>query len=105
MPGIRAETLLASTYLINRFTLGRAWLGLTDDELFWEPLPGMWGVRRREECKTAHPFGSADPDWVADYDGALTAVDYRTTTEPLTTIGWLYWHVGSQPGRLAELDF
>ena len=25
--------------------------------------------------------------------------------EPLTSIAWLFWHVGSQPGRAAELDF
>ena len=106
MPGIRAETLLTMTYFIKAFTLDRAWLGLADDELFWEPVVGAWGVRRREECTTPNPFGSADPDWVADYDADLaSAADWRTTIEPLTTIGWLFWHVGSQPGRLADLDF
>src|SRR5215471_124332 len=77
MPGIRADTLLTMTYFIKSFTLDRAWLGLADDELFWEPVAGAWGVRRREDC---------------------------TTVEPLTTIGWLFWHVGSTPGRLADLD-
>jgi hypothetical protein len=63
-------------------------------------------VRRRAECATPHPFVTADPDWVADYDGGLAAgADWRTTIEPLTTIGWLFWHVGSQAGRLADLDF
>lgn len=106
MSGIRAETLLTMTYFIKSFTLDRAWLGLADDELFWEPVVGAWGVRRREECTTPTPFGSADPDWVADDDADLASgADWRTTIEPLTTIGWLFWHVGSQPGRLADLDF
>jgi hypothetical protein len=43
---------------------------------------------------------------VADYDhGLASRADWRTTIEPVTTIGWLFWHVGSQPGRLADLDF
>lgn len=106
MPGTRAEALLTMTYFIRRFTLNRAWLGLTDEELFWEPIAGAWGIRRRDECKTANPFSSTDPDWVADYDHALArAADWRTTIEPLTTIGWLFWHVGSMPGRLTDLDF
>ena len=28
-----------------------------------------------------------------------------TAIVPMTTIGWLMWHIGSMPGRLAELDF
>lgn len=106
MPGARAETLLAMTYFIKSFTLDRAWLGLADDELFWEPVSGAWSVRPRGECTTPSPFSSSHPDWVADYDHALaSAADWRTTIEPLTTIAWLFWHVGSQPGRLADLDF
>ena len=106
MPGTRAETLLTMTYFIKRFTLDRAWLGLADDELFWEPVAGAWGIRRREECTTPNPFISDDPDWVADFDHELASgADWRTSIEPLTTIGWLYWHVGSAPGRVADLDF
>jgi hypothetical protein len=26
-------------------------------------------------------------------------------TEPLTSIAWLFWHIGSMPGRTAQLDF
>jgi hypothetical protein len=33
------------------------------------------------------------------------AADEGTRFEPLTSIAWLLWHVGSQPGRAAELDF
>ena len=28
--------------------------GLTDDEYFWEPVAGMWGVRRRAEVRRMH---------------------------------------------------
>lgn len=63
-------------------------------------------MRRREECTTPNPWNTGDPERVADYDYSLAgAADWRTTTEPLTTIGWLFWHVGSQAGRLADLNF
>jgi len=89
---------------IEWFTLERAWHGLSDDELFWEPVAGSWGVRRRGECQTATPFG--DGDWVVDFDADLgKAADEGQAIEPLTTIGWLMWHIGSMPGRLAQLDF
>lgn len=50
--------------------------GLTDDEYFWEPAPGCWAVRKRD-----------DGTW-AD-DGALPPPD----PEPFTTIAWRLWHV------------
>lgn len=90
--------------VIEHFTLRRAWQGLSDDELFWEPMAGSWGVRRREECQTPTPFG--DGDWVVDFDADLVMAAIRgEAIEPLTTIGWLMWHVGSMPERLAQLDF
>jgi hypothetical protein len=89
---------------IEWYTLNRAWDDLSDDELFWEPVAGSWGIRRRAECQTATPFG--DGDWVADFDDSLArAADRGEAVEPLTTIGWLMWHIGSMPGRLAQLDF
>jgi hypothetical protein len=70
---------------------------------FWEPVAGAWGVRRREECRTPTPFG--DGDWVADFDQELvvTAIA-QGEIEPMTTIGWLLWHIGSLPGRLTQVD-
>lgn len=104
MPGKRADTLLKLMGLIERFTLNRAWDRLTDNELFWEPVAGSWGVRRRSECQTPTPFG--DGDWVVDFDYDLAAAALEgKAIEPLTTIGWLMWHIGSQPERLAQLDF
>jgi hypothetical protein len=56
------------------------------------------------ESQTATPFVVGD--WVADFDAqrVMAAIEGRAV-EPLTTIGWLLWHVGSVPGRTAELDF
>lgn len=54
------------------------------------------GVRRRAECQTPTPF--ADGDWVVDFDADLVmAAIQGNAVEPLTTIGWLMWHIGSMP--------
>ncbi len=104
VPEKRADTLLRTMRVIELFTLQRAWTDLSDDELFWEPVAGSWGVRRRAECSTPTPFG--DGDWVVDFDADLVmAAIQGNAVEPLTTIGWLMWHVGSMPERLAQLDF
>ena len=81
-------------YFVERFTLTRAWTDLTDEEFFWEPVPNCWSVRPRAESRSSHPFGTGE--WVVDFGG---------TVEPMTTIAWLLWHIGSMPGRLVELDF
>jgi DinB superfamily len=100
----RAGTLLVLMERIEAFTLRRAWTQLSDNEFFWEPAAGAWGVRRREDCRTPTPFG--DGDWVADFDIQLAvAADTTGDIEPMTTIGWLLWHIGSMPGRLAQVDF
>ena len=54
------------------YTLNKAWKDLTDEEFFWEPLPGSWSVRRRSECLTPTPFGTED--WVADFDAEIRRV-------------------------------
>jgi hypothetical protein len=88
---------------IEQFTLQRIWDRLTDDELFWEPTADTWGIRRRSECRTRSPYG--DGEWVVDFDHErAVGADEGTTYEPMTTIGWLLWHIGSMPGRLTELD-
>jgi hypothetical protein len=100
----RGETLLAIMAGIEAFTLTRAWTRLSNGEFFWEPVASAWSVRRREECLSATPFGSGD--WVADFDDELSiAAQVRGQVEPLTTIGWLLWHIGSLPHRVAQLDF
>jgi len=85
---------------IEMFTLNRAWNDLTDDELMWEPTEGAWSIRPATECRTATPFVTGS--LAADFDaGAVEG----NAIEPLTSIAWLFWHVGSQPGRAADLDF
>ena len=98
--GKRAETLLEMMLFIEMFTLNRAWNGLTDDELMWEPIEGAWSVRPVTECRTATPFVTGS--LAADFD--VGVVDGKVI-EPLTSIAWLFWHVGSMPGRAADLDF
>ena len=97
MAGKRADTLLELMDPIQRFTLSRAGDDLTDEEFFWEPFTTAWNIRRRDECRTSAPFGAGE--WAADF-----AVP-EPRPVPMTTIAWLYWHIGSVPDRFCELDF
>ncbi len=54
--------------------------GLSDDELFWEPAPGSWSVRR-----------GADGAWAIDGGGGGPG----PTPAPVTTIAWRVVHVGA----------
>jgi hypothetical protein len=89
---------------IEMYTLRRAWDGLTDAELMWQPTEGAWTVRPVSERRTPTPFVSGSME--ADFDAGLVEASIAgDAVEPLTSIAWLFWHVGSQPGRAAELDF
>ena len=50
--------------------------GLTDDEFFWEPVPGCWTV-----------FQGADGRWTYQYE------DEDPVPSPFTTIGWRLVHI------------
>ncbi|GAA3453124.1 hypothetical protein [Dactylosporangium matsuzakiense] len=50
--------------------------GLTDDEYFWEPVPGCWSVR-------AGADGRFRPDGVTT----------RKSPAPVTTIAWRMMHI------------
>ncbi|MFQ5811759.1 MAG: DinB family protein [Anaerolineae bacterium] len=52
--------------------------GLTDEEFFWEPVPGCW---------TVHP--SEDGRWVVDY------ADPAPEPPPFTSIAWRLVHVAA----------
>jgi hypothetical protein len=58
--------------------------GLTDEEYHWEPAPGSWAVRRRDDVRTPDCWGKGD--WVVEtsFDGRV-----QPTT---TTIGWRLMH-------------
>jgi hypothetical protein len=51
--------------------------GLTDDEFFWEPVPGCWTVRLRDDGR-----------WAVDYPEPP-----HPDPAPFTTIGWRLVHV------------
>ncbi|MGO0576156.1 DinB family protein [Ornithinimicrobium panacihumi] len=62
--------------------------GLTDDEYLWEPAPGAWSLRRREEPSPPsanHRVGEGE--WVCDYGFP------EPTPAPFTTIAWRLAHV------------
>ena len=59
-------------------TLRRRLEGLTDEEFFWEPVPGRW---------TVHPDESGR--WVVDYE--VQAPD----PPPFTTIAWRLAHIAA----------
>jgi hypothetical protein len=51
--------------------------GLTDEEFFWEPVPGCWTVRRGDDGR-----------WAVDYPEPP-----HPDPAPFTTIGWRLVHV------------
>jgi hypothetical protein len=59
--------------------------GLTDDEYFWEPVPGCWSIRRRAEASTPLAMGAGD--LVMDF--ALPPPQ----PAPVTTIAWRLAHI------------
>jgi hypothetical protein len=59
--------------------------GLTDDEYFWEPVPGCWSIRRRGESTA--PISVGGGDYTMDY--AMPPQE----TEPVTTIAWRLAHI------------
>lgn len=59
--------------------------GLTDDEYFWEPVPGCWSLRARDASSTSHAAGAGD--LVLDF--AVPEPD----PPPLTTIAWRLAHL------------
>lgn len=59
--------------------------GLTDDEYFWEPVPGSWSLRRRGEGSAPISLGSGE--FRMDY------AEPPHDREPVTTIAWRLAHL------------
>jgi hypothetical protein len=59
--------------------------GITDDEYFWEPVPGCWSIRPRGEARTEIVGGSGE--FVAEF--AFPEPD----PPPVTTIAWRMGHL------------
>jgi hypothetical protein len=59
--------------------------GLTDDEYFWEPVPGCWSIRPRGQAATAMAAGEGP--LVADFEIP------EPEPAPVTTIAWRIGHL------------
>jgi hypothetical protein len=58
-------------------------IGLGDEEYLWEPVPGCWSIRRREEATTPRAFGPGD--WVLDQgDPDIPANEYAEVARQVT---------------------
>ena len=70
---------------------------LSDEAIHWEPVDGMWGIRRRADARSAMPQGAGDI--VMDFD--LHAVP----PPPVTTIAWRLGHIAVVYGERAANHF
>lgn len=59
--------------------------GLTDDEYFWEPVPGAWNVRPRPSGTDAEAAGKGNFTIDFEYPEPVPA--------PVTTIAWRLSHI------------
>lgn len=59
--------------------------GLTDDEYFWQPVPGCWTLTRRGESTVPMPLGAGE--FTMDY------APPPHEREPVTTIAWRVAHL------------
>jgi DinB superfamily len=73
MADAHADIIETSAYVYQR-TRDRL-AGLTDDEYFWEPVPGCWTIRQADSG-----------EYLADYAAGLDVPAF-------TTIAWRLWHL------------
>ena len=59
--------------------------GLTDEEYYWEPVPGCWSVRPRGETASPAPIGSGP--WQRD------DAPGNPEPAPVTTVAWRMAHM------------
>jgi hypothetical protein len=59
--------------------------GLTDDEYFWEPVPGCWSVRKRADSDASLAQGRGDYVFEQRWP--------EPTPPPVTTIAWRLGHL------------
>ena len=76
--------------------------GLTDEEYFWEPVPGMWSVRRRGEGRDPRAEGFGRPEASGEgtapvaLGGGEFTLDFAWPAPdpvPATTIAWRLSHL------------
>jgi hypothetical protein len=71
--------------------------GLTDEQLLWEPVKGMWSIRRRADATSPMAVGAAH-----------TVIDFAMpppSPPPLTTIAWRLGHIALVYGERAANQF
>lgn len=62
--------------------------GLTDEEYLWEPAPGTWSVRRREDpAPSTVTMRVGAGDWLVDFGQP------EPTPAPVTSVAWRLAHV------------
>ncbi|MEU1585681.1 DinB family protein [Micromonospora sp. NPDC005710] len=59
--------------------------GLTDEEYFWEPVPGCWSIR--PQGTSAAPMSAGSGEWTMD------SASPDPVPAPVTTIAWRLAHV------------
>lgn len=59
--------------------------GLTDEEYFWEPVPGCWSIRKRGESQAPVTLGAGD--YLIDMAGE------ELDPPPVATIAWRLAHI------------
>jgi hypothetical protein len=77
--------LLAAQFDTNMEFFWARLSGLTDEEYLWEPGPGAWNLRPREQRRTSRGRGAGD--WVWEFEPR----DPQRVS--LRTIAWLMWHL------------
>lgn len=89
----RAELLRLQ--LDHSFTSVRARVeGLTDDEFFWEPVPGCWSVRPVEGAARTAEAARTRCGWFLEEGFTGDGFDVPSPA-PLTTIAWKLVHMAS----------
>jgi hypothetical protein len=82
--------------VLLRRNVWRYFDGLTDDELHWEPAPGMWGMRLKSEVRT-----DRTPDEMPPGDHWIDVFREEPDPVPLTTIAWRLVHLTFVVGGLS----
>lgn len=59
--------------------------GLSDEEFLWEPVPGCWSIRPRDEATSAQARGAGE--YVIDWEYP------EPQPPPVTTIAWRLGHI------------
>ena len=67
--------------------------GLTDDEYFWQPVPGSWTLSRRGQSSAPMSIGA----------GEFT-LDYASTPHDRAPVTTIAWRLGAPPRRVRATD-